>query len=84
MNALVLAVGATTAAGSRDSVSGSIPDFMRIFGVTRPSTRATRTFSACSRSALCSPIAEITAPATGAAGRSSSHSTLSSAPSEWP
>ena len=61
-----------------------MPDFIRTFGTARPSTRAARTLTACSRSALWSPIAEMTAPATGAAGRSSSHSTASSAPSEWP
>ena len=75
---------AATTAGSRDSVSGSMPDFTRTRGTARPSTRAARTFAACSFKALWSPIADTTAPATGASGRSSSHRTASSAPSEWP
>ena len=61
-----------------------MPDFTRTFGSTRPSTRAARTLAACSRSALCSPIAERTAPATGGAGSRTSHSAAISAPSEWP
>ena len=61
-----------------------MPDFTRTRGSTRPSTRAARTLAACSFKALSRPIADTTAPATGAPGRSSSHSTTSKAPSECP
>ena len=61
-----------------------MPDFTRARGTTRPRTRAARTFPFCSRSALCSPIAEITAPATGRDGEPISHRTASSAPRLWP
>ena len=48
-------------------MAGSMPDFIRTFGTARPRTRAARTFPFCSRSALWSPIAEMTAPASGRA-----------------